>query len=104
MNLQLTDITIILVVAICIYSWWRNTAIREQALISAKKHCESLNLQLLDESVAGAEWRPIWIHGEIKIKRSYKFEFSSSGIARYPGKVTYLGNRQSNIWLSPHDF
>ncbi|MCW4628043.1 MULTISPECIES: DUF3301 domain-containing protein [Marinomonas] len=104
MNLQLTDIVIILILAACIYAWWRNTSIREQALISAKKHCESLNLQLLDDSVAGAEWRPIWSQGQIKVRRSYKFEFSSSGIARYQGKVTYLGNHQLNIWLSPHDF
>ncbi|RBP84134.1 DUF3301 domain-containing protein [Marinomonas rhizomae] len=104
MNLQLSDIIILLLIAAVIYSWWRNTSIREQALISAKKHCESLNLQLLEDSVGGDEWKPTWHHGRVKIKRSYKFEFSSSGIARYSGKISYLGDQKIKIWLSPHDF
>lgn len=104
MNLQLTDIIIALSVGVCFYAWWRNASIREQALISAKKHCDSLDLQLLDGSVAGSEWRPIWSHGEVKIRRRYKFEFSSSGTTRYTGEITYLGHNQQSIWLSPHDF
>lgn len=104
MNLQLSDIIILLLISAIAYAWWQNSSIREQALINAKKHCESLNLQLLEESVAGAEWKPTWNHGEIKIKRTYRFEFSSSGIARYQGKISYLGNQKIDVWLSPHDF
>tara|TARA_R110000764_G_scaffold87498_3_gene168371 strand:- start:218 stop:532 length:315 start_codon:yes stop_codon:yes gene_type:complete len=104
MNLQLSDIVIFLLIATIIYMWWSNATIREQALIRAKQHCESLNLQLLEGSVAGNEWRPTWHHGQIKIKRVYKFEFSSSGVARYSGNISYLGNQQVKIWLSPHDF
>ncbi|ETI62434.1 DUF3301 domain-containing protein [Marinomonas profundimaris] len=104
MNLQLSDIVILFLVFTVIYSWWRNASIREQALIQVKKHCESLNLQLLEGSVAGEEWKPVWHHGQIKIKRAYKFEFSSSGVARYPGKISYLGQQQIGMWLSPHDF
>ncbi|MBR7887805.1 DUF3301 domain-containing protein [Marinomonas sp. A79] len=104
MNLQLIDIVIFLLVASAGYAWWRNTSIREQALLRAKQHCETLNLQLLDGSVAGSGWRPIWQKGEVKIRRRYSFEFSSSGVARYSGTITYLGTRQIDIWLSPHDF
>lgn len=104
MNLQLSDIVILLVLATAVYSWWQNTSIREQALIQAKQHCESLNLQLLEDSVAGSGWKPVWQNGQIKIQRTYKFEFSSSGIARYTGKISYIGNQKIEIWLSPHDF
>ncbi|MEP3349341.1 MAG: DUF3301 domain-containing protein [Marinomonas sp.] len=104
MNIQLSDIVIFLFFGLCVYAWWRNISIREQALIKAKKHCQSLNLQLLDGSVAGIKWKPVWHQGQVKIKRSYKFEFSSSGIARYSGEIHYLGNKQQDIWLSPHDF
>ena len=104
MNVQLSDIVILLLIATIMYSWWHNASIREQALLKVKQHCESLNLQLLEGSVAGDEWRPTWRHGQIKVKRAYRFEFSSSGIARYPGKISYLGNQQVEIWLSPHDF
>jgi len=104
MNLQLSDIVILLLLASIVYSWWRNVSIREQALMRVKQHCDSLNLQLLEGSVAGTEWRPTWHHGQVKIKRAYKFEFSSSGVARYSGEIRYLGDQQVNIWLSPHDF
>lgn len=104
MHIQLFDIVIILLLSVFVYSWWRNTSVREQALIQVKKHCESLNLQLLDQSVAGAGWKPVWSNGQIKIQRNYKFEFSSSGIARYTGKIIYVGHQQVEIWMSPHDF
>ena len=104
MNLQLSDIVILLVLATAIYSWWQNTSIREQALKQAKQYCESLNLQLLEDSVAGSGWKPVWQNGQFKIQRTYKFEFSSSGIARYQGKISYLGNKKIEVWLSPHDF
>ncbi|BFM48879.1 DUF3301 domain-containing protein [Marinomonas sp. THO17] len=103
MNLQLSDIVIALILFSLAYAWWRNTAIREQATKSAKQHCQSLHLQLLDESVAGITWRPCLYHGAPAIKRTYKFEFSSSGIARYTGTITYIGAQQTKIWLSPHD-
>ncbi|MCB5160676.1 DUF3301 domain-containing protein [Marinomonas algarum] len=104
MNLQLIDIVVFLALASVLYAWWCNITIREQALKRAKKHCESLNLQLLDGSVAGSGWRPVWHSGMIKVKRRYTFEFSSSGTSRYSGEITYLGNQQLSIWLSPHDF
>ncbi|AEF54240.1 DUF3301 domain-containing protein [Marinomonas posidonica] len=103
MNLQLTDIIIALLLASMLYAWWRNITIREKATLSAKHHCESYNLQLLDESIAGIKWWPCWHQGNLMIKRVYKFEFSSSGVARYSGTITYLGQKQADIWLSPHD-
>ncbi|NLQ16067.1 DUF3301 domain-containing protein [Marinomonas sp. M1K-6] len=104
MNLQLSDITIGLTVIAFVYAWWSNISMRERALFKVKKHCESLSLQLLDDSVAGAGWVPTWANGGLKIKRTYKFEFSSSGVARYPGSITLLGEQQLSLWLSPHDF
>ena len=48
MNLQLTDIVIILILAACIYAWWRNTSIREQALISARRDKAETAVMLVD--------------------------------------------------------
>ncbi|MBJ7538518.1 DUF3301 domain-containing protein [Marinomonas transparens] len=102
MNLQLSDLVIILALAACTYGWWRNITIREQALLIVKQHCKKLNLQLLDQSVAGNGWKPTWQHGTLCIKRVYRFEFTSTGASRYPGTITFLGNQQSDVWLSPH--
>ncbi|REG84223.1 DUF3301 domain-containing protein [Marinomonas pollencensis] len=103
MNLQLSDIIFLLLIASLFYGWWRNSTIRERAVISAKQHCQELNLQLLDDSVAGNGWKPYWENHQPCIKRSYQFEFTSTGRMRYQGRITFTGNRISNIWLSPHD-
>ncbi|MEO9655017.1 DUF3301 domain-containing protein [Marinomonas sp.] len=104
MNLQLSDLFIVLCLACVVYFWWRNASIRERALQTAKQHCKNLNLQLLDGSVAGKQWRPTWQYGQPCIKRIYQFEFTSTGMARYSGTITYIGNYQTDIWVSPHHF
>ena len=104
MNFTLSDIIIIGAVALLFFAWWQNTAISEQALSRAQKHCEKLQLQLLDDTVSRESWRPIWQNGTIKIKRTYRFEFTSSGKTRYLGKISFIGRNNVEIWLSPHDF
>lgn len=104
MNLQLSDVFIIFLLAAAFYMWWRNASIRERALQAAKQHCKNLNLQFLDDSVAGKHWRPTWYHGQPCIRRTYQFEFTSTGQARYTGSITYIGNLQTDIWVSPHHF
>lgn len=104
MHLELFDLFILSFVFIALYAWWRNITIREVALARTKKHCQSLDLQLLDDSIAGTKWLPIWHQGQIKIRRHYRFEFTSSGLNRYLGHIQFIGKHQESIWLSPHDF
>lgn len=103
MNLQLSDIVFILLIFALFYGWWCNSNVREKAVATARDHCKKLNLQLLDESVAGDGWRPSWANHQPCIKRTYLFEFSSTGRVRYQGYVVFIGNRMLSIWLSPHD-
>ncbi|MEL0612764.1 MULTISPECIES: DUF3301 domain-containing protein [Marinomonas] len=103
MNLQLSDIIFFLIIAMLFYGWWRNSTIRERAIMTAKSHCQELNLQLLDESVAGDGWKPCWANHQPCIKRTYQFEFSSTGRMRYQGRIVFVGNKIATIWLSPHD-
>ncbi|MBJ7554246.1 DUF3301 domain-containing protein [Marinomonas spartinae] len=103
MNLNLPDIAFLLLVITLVWGWWRNGAVREQAILLAKQHCAKHNLQLLDDSVSRNRWKVTWQHGQPNIQRSYQFEFSSTGRSRYPGSITFVGNTLTDIWLSPHD-
>lgn len=103
MNLELSDIVFLLVIFLLAYGWWRNSNIKERAIAAARAHCQKLNLQFLDESVARHSWKPAWENSQPCVKRSYLFEFTSTGRMRYQGQITYVGNQLSNIWLSPHD-
>ena len=76
---------------------------REIALLAAKRHCQSIDLFLLDEYVAlNGQWIKRDGHGKIKAWRSYLFEFSSTGDERYNGKVIMLGDKVINIKLDPY--
>ncbi|GAB3477827.1 DUF3301 domain-containing protein [Marinomonas epiphytica] len=104
MNFTLTELSVALIFSLLVYFWWRNLTIRETALNYAKQHCKKHNLQLLDDSVAGKKWRPSWQHGQPCIIRTYQFEFTSTGSARYQGFITFIGPKVKDIWISPHHF
>ena len=86
-----------------VYHWWQSQKIKEIALISTRRHCKELELQLLDDNI---NLRGLWLkrneQGQLKIWRAYNFEFSSTGDERYRGRVVTLGRKVTNIELDPH--
>ncbi|WP_243730178.1 DUF3301 domain-containing protein [Marinomonas balearica] len=102
MVISLSDICIAVILAFLLYAWWANIRAREYAFHYVKKHCQSLDLQLLDETVAGTQWKISWKNGQFGILRKYEFEFTANGTSRYPGNVIMSPSRNMDIWLSPH--
>lgn len=85
------------------YYWSNATKTREIALIFVKRHCQQLDIQLLDEYVAlNGLWLKKDDSGTTKLWRSYQFEFTATGYERYNGKVTLLGQKIINIQLDPY--
>jgi hypothetical protein len=60
-------------------------------------------VQLLDDSVV---LRGFWLQrdprGALRVRRSYLFEFTSTGNERYHGCTVMLGRRVETIQLAPH--
>ena len=85
------------------YHWWQGQKIKEIALKRTRKHCQELELQLLDDNI---NLRGFWLKrdpkGQIRVWRSYNFEFSSTGDERYAGRVIMLGNQVTDLHLDPH--
>ncbi len=83
--------------------WWQGQRVKEVALRATRRHCEELDLQLLDDSIG---LRAIWLKrdasGRLCWWRSYNFEFTSSGDDRYRGRVVTLGDRVESILVPPH--
>ena len=77
--------------------------VRELTLHAARKHCQLMQVQLLDQSVGlyrvwfkrGTDKRLHWW-------RNYQFEFTSTGEERYQGFIIVLGNRVESIDLGVH--
>lgn len=101
--LSLTHIILTGLVLLTVLYWWRALAAREVALDAARRRCERLDLQLLDDTVA---LRGIWLkpnqRGQQSLRRTYQFEFSVTGGERYQGRVVMLSNRIEQIDLPPH--
>lgn len=103
MFLELSDIALTLALCVGAYWWWRAYAVKEMVLQIVRKHCKAMDVQLLDDTVV---LRGLWLkrdaHGTLRVRRSYVFEFTSTGDERYRGDVVVLGRNLETIQLEPH--
>jgi len=98
MNLLLSDLVWIFIF-ICIAAlWWQGQGAKAFALTKVKAYCDENNIQLLDESLV---LRKVWFgrsnKGSLQLKRTYLFEFTSTGEYRYRGTAVTLGYRIHSI-------
>ena len=77
---------------------------KELAFTAARRQCESMQVQLLDQSVY---LRKLWFrrnnNGRLGFWRVYYFEFTVTGGTRYVGRVFMLGRRIEKVELEPHE-
>ena len=82
---------------------WAGMAAKEQVRRAAANHCAQLGVQLLDDTVALVRTRLKRDNrGQIRLQRSYEFEFTSTGERRYAGLAVLHGQRITQMQLSPH--
>ncbi len=103
MYLELADLFWLTLIVLLLLHWWQSLKVKEIALKAASRHCQELDLQLLDQSVY---LRGIWLkrddNGKIRIWRSYLFEFTATGEDRARGRIVLLGIRVTGITLEAH--
>jgi hypothetical protein len=92
---------LILAGVIAVY-WWQSGLFKGRAR-EAAAHCRQLGLQLLDQSMVITSIRPIrGSGGRIEFRRTYQFEFSSTGDRRYQGKLVMRAMRLESIELEAY--
>ncbi|NVK23003.1 MAG: DUF3301 domain-containing protein [Kangiellaceae bacterium] len=88
----MTNLLIILFIALGIGFWLYNGRIRESAYRAAIKACEESYVQNLDGYVA---LKKVYFEkntdGKIRFLRRYQFEFATDGANRYLGHVIMQG-------------
>jgi len=102
MNLELTDIVLFIAIGLITTFWWQGKAVKESAFFLVKQYCKKMDVQLLDDTIAIAKNRFIWQKGQLKVKRIFTFEFTSTGKARYQGKAIFIGSTLDSIFLDIH--
>ena len=100
---MLDDLILIALLLGAYLYWFNGQQVKELALKAVRAHCLNLELQMLDEYVALNSIRlnrdPT---GIMRVRRSFLFEFSSTGNERYNGVCIMLGRRVESIQMEPY--
>lgn len=93
----------ILLIALAVVFWWKNQGVKQIAYQVARRHCDELGVQLLDQSIM---LRGISLKrtatGNLTLLRKFVFEFTSTGDERYKGEVRMLGLGVDRIDMDAH--
>jgi hypothetical protein len=83
--------------------WTDSLRARERAVRAGRSACERYQLQFLDDTVSFARMRLARnAEGELRIARTYTFEFSDTGNNRRQGAVVMLGGEVQDLHLEPY--
>lgn len=102
-NMLIQDLFIILALVLAGLFWWHDRGIKQRAFLYAKRKCDQIDVQLLDQNVrlSGlAITRKA--SGALAIKRTFSFEFTVTGEHRYSGKLTMVGNQLESLETDAH--
>ena len=83
--------------------WADSLRARERAVRAGRAACERYQLQFLDDTVSFARLRLARDEGgQVKISRTYTFEFSDTGNNRRRGAIVMLGGDVADLHLEPY--
>lgn len=83
--------------------WVDSLRARERAVAAGRRACERFQLQFLDETVAFTRLRLRRNQdGQLRIARTYTFEFSDTGNNRRHGSIVMLGGNIEDLQLEPY--
>jgi hypothetical protein len=83
--------------------WIDSLRARERAVRAGRSACERYGLQFLDDTVSFARMRLARNEqGELRIARTYAFEFSDTGNNRRQGAIVMLGGEVQDLHLEPY--
>jgi len=93
----------IALIAVGALLWADSLRARERAVKAGRAACERYDLQFLDDTVAFARLRLTRDEeGQLKIARTYTFEFSDTGNNRRHGAIVMLGGEIRDLQLEPY--
>ena len=93
----------LLLIVLSALLWADSLKARERAIKAGRSACERYQLQFLDETVAFARMRFARDdEGQLKIARTYTFEFSDTGNNRRHGAIVMLGAEVADMHMEPY--
>ena len=99
---DLADLIWILLAGVCALYLLRSGQFKGRARQLAIAHCRQLDLQLLDYSMVIIGLWPVRRSNGLVFRRTYQFEFASTGDHRYQGKLIMEGIQLVSIELEAY--
>jgi hypothetical protein len=97
------EVSAIVVIAAGIFLWLDSLRARERAVQAGRRACERYQLQFLDDTVSFARIRLARDEGgQLRLARTYTFEFSDTGNNRRHGAIVMLGGELQDLQLEPY--
>ena len=92
-----------IVIALGVLLWIDSLRARERAVRAGRAACRRYELQFLDDTVSFTRIRLGRDDGgQLKIRRTYTFEFSDTGNNRRHGAIVMLGGDVADLHLEPY--
>lgn len=86
-----------------VFLWLDSLRARERAVKAGRAACERYALQFLDETVSFTRMRLRRdAEGQLRIARTYTFEFSDTGNNRRQGAIVMLGGELQDLQMEPY--
>jgi hypothetical protein len=99
---DLADLIWLTLAGVAVLYLLRSGQFKGRARQLAIAHCQQLGLQLLDQSMVIVGLWPVRRSNGLVLRRSYQFEFASTGDRRYQGKLVLEGMRLVSIELETY--
>ena len=97
------EVAALLFIGIGLFLWIDSLRARERAVQAGRSACKRYDLQFLDDTVSVARLRLARDEeGQLRIARTYTFEFSDTGNNRRHGAVMMLGAQVTDLRLEPY--
>ena len=93
----------ILVIVAGMLFWVDSLRARERAVDAGRSACKRYDLQFLDDTVSFTRLRLARDEeGQVRISRTYTFEFSDTGNNRRHGAIVMLGSELADLHMEPY--
>jgi hypothetical protein len=97
------EVAALIAIAAGVFLWVDSLRARERAVAAGRAACRRYDLQFLDDTVAFARLRLARDEdGQVRIARTYTFEFSDTGNNRRQGAIHLLGARVQDLHMEPY--
>jgi hypothetical protein len=97
------EAAVLALIGTAVFLWIDSLRARERAVAAGRAACKRYDLQFLDDTVSFARLRLARDEdGQLRIARTYAFEFSDTGNNRRHGAVHMLGARVLDLQLEPY--